>query len=401
MVELSGPAATPTTGYPALFRAFIANNLAFVLADVQTRTALTEEQRREGLAALEYGLAEPHTRTKAIALLLALAPHMLGAGLREAWQPFLERGLALAPDAVSAGEIAYHLGNIAQFQGRFAQAEEHFADSAVDLARAGALGKHARSLNRLAFVLRHRQRHAEAQALALQALGLLDRREPEWGYSHFVLGAVAFDQQADQAAVEHLQTALGCWEAHGDDEHRADGLVNLAPALRRVQRYDEAIVALQEAGHLYAGRRDPRRQGLVQLNLSNIHLSQARWEEALACCREAEPLFRQVGDRLHQAINHNNMGVACRRLQRLEQAERLFLLAIGALENFDQPRHHANALDGLGNTYRDGGRIPEAAAAYRQALARLARAPDPAALQQLAEEVRGHLATLPAGGDRE
>jgi len=390
------------TAYPALFRNFIANNLRFVLADVQESETLSAEQRREGLQALDYGLADPQSQPDACALLLALAPHLVRAGLRDEWQRYLERGLAVAPNPVTAAELVYHLGDLAQFQGHFAQAESHFADSAAGLAAAGRMQKHARSLNRLAYVLRLQQRQPEAERLARQAISLLGKADPEWAYSRFVLGTVAFDQRDDEAAVEHLSAALAAWEQSSDDERRADerradGLVNLAPALRRLHRYDEAIACLQEAGDFFARRQDPRRQALVHLNLSNIALSQAQWEDALAFCRSAEPLFHQVGDALHQAINYNNMGVACRRLGRLEQAERTFSLAIAGFEAMDQPMHHINALDGLGNTYRDQGRYAEAARAYHKALTRVAASPDPAALQHLAAEVREHLAGLPDG----
>lgn len=388
----------PHPNYSALFRRFLANSLRFLVADVQGRVTLPAEQRAEGLKSLDYALAESEFWADACALLLALAPHMLRAGMRAEWEPYIERGLALTPDSETAAELAYHLGELAHYQGRFADAEAHFAESTSSFARLGLRQKEARSLNRLAYVLRLRQRQPEAQRQATHALSLLEKTDPEWAYSHFVLGVIAFDRGDAQSAADLLSTALAGWEAGGDDEHRADGLVNLAPALRRLGRYDEAIECLEEARHLYALRRDPRRLGLVHLNLGNIHLSRTDWEEALAHCHAAEPLFRQVGDELHAAINFNNMGVACRRLGQLERAERAFLLAIAAFEQMDQPRHHINALDGLGNTYRDWGRYAEAAQSYRQALNRMDQAPDPAPLQSLAAEVQEHLAGLPQTG---
>ena len=301
--------------------------------------------------------------------------------------------LILMPSADRA-EIAYQLGQLAHYRGCAEEAEACFADSIAGFAQAGRIRQQARSLNRLAYALRLQQRQPEARRLIADALGLLVKSDPEWAYSHFVLGVIAFDGGDSQAAADFFTTALAGWELHGSDEHRADGLVSLAPALRRLGRYDEAIAALQEAGQHFARVRSPRREGLVHLNLGNIYLSQRRWEEALAQCQCAEPLFRQVGDSLHTAINFNNMGVACRRLGRLEEAERLFLLAIAGLEAVDQPVHHINALDGLGNTYWDQGRIPLARQTYQRALERVDEAADPAPLQHLADEVRAHLAGL-------
>ncbi|MBX3051721.1 MAG: tetratricopeptide repeat protein [Caldilineaceae bacterium] len=394
MVGLNLPQAAPAAGYPALFRRFIANSLDFALAEVQNRALLSDAERKEALRSLAYGLEEASTRRQTVALLLALAPHQLRAGWGEEWSHFLERGLSIAVEPDHRAEIAYHLGELAQYQGHAAQAEDHFAASVAEFAQAGRIRQQARSLNRLAYALRLQQRQPEARRLAADALALLDSGDPEWAYSHFVLGVIAFDQGDAQAAADCLSTALAGWELNGSDEHRADGLVNLAPALRRLGRFDEAIAALKEAGQHFARRRNPRREGLVCLNLGNIYLSQERWAEALARFQPAEQLFRQVGDDLHAAINFNNMGVACRRLGRLEEAERAFLLAIAGFEEMDQPVHHINALDGLGNTYRDCGRMELAVETYQRALARAEEAADPAPLQPLAAEVRTHLAGL-------
>lgn len=394
-MALSAERRSPTTGYPALFRNFIANSLSFVLADIQGASKLSEQQRQEALRSLEYGLAPSAPFPQAIALALALAPFLLRSGHWQECQTFLQRARTAASTPAERAGLAYQLGDLAQTQGHFADAETALVESIADFATNGHLYEQARAMNRLAYVWRACQRQDEAEALALQAQSLLAPAESEWGYSHFVLGVIAFDRQRHQTAADHLQAALDCWEGNGQEERRADGLLNLAPALRRLRRYDEAIACLQEAGHIYARRGVPRFQALVHLNLSNIHLSLAQWEEARTHALLAEGFFRRTVDRLHQAINYNNLGVACRRLGRLGEAERAFQLAIGGLESLDQPWHHINALDGLGNTLRDGGRLAEAVAAYETALSRAAATRNPSRFASLTAEVREHLEALP------
>ncbi len=144
--------------------------------------------------------------------------------------------------------------------------------------------------------------------------------------------------------LEAAQAAVELFDESGSAHY------NLGVALDDFRRYDEALVAHQEAI-----QREPR---ATRFNgLGNVYYQQGRHEEAIAAYRRAIELDPEF------AYPHNGLGNVYYQQGRHEEAIAAFERAI-ELDPKDAGYHN-----NLGNVYGDLGRHDEAIAAYRRAIA--------------------------------
>lgn len=115
----------------------------------------------------------------------------------------------------------------------------------------------------------------------------------------------------------------------------------------------------------------PAAAGRLLLQAAALHRMDQR--KSFGYAERAAELYRRAGDALGLATVQSHMGVTLMFLGRFEEAEGHLATAYRALDKSDRQRSLCNALMNLGTVAAAMNRLPEALAAYRQAL-ELARA---------------------------
>lgn len=149
-------------------------------------------------------------------------------------------------------------------------------------------------------------------------------------------------------------------------------------ALRRIARVSLHLGDFQEAASYYERSAemahdsgDLHGEVVARTGNGNVRLWQGRWAEADQCYREALALADAAGPgelTLERGQIYNNLGNLATRLERLEESEGWFELALQVWETHASPEDHAICLHNLGNLREAQGRWDEARRSYEGAL---------------------------------
>lgn len=199
------------------------------------------------------------------------------------------------------------------------------------------------ALRNLAKTLSWAGKHAEADALAREALAVLGGTDAE---SSFVLGNGALAGGRWDEAAQAFRAAVAA------DPARADAWLNLADAERRAGRPDAALEALERTLAL------DEAQGQAHSLRALLLDARGESEAALASAHRAVELV--PGD----ALAHNNLGLVLAHAGRADEAAASFERAARI-----DPGHVPSRLN-LARVRLAQGRAAEAAAALRELLAR-------------------------------
>lgn len=238
-----------------------------------------------------------------------------------------------------------NLGQILLALGRVQPAREQFAAGEALARAAGDLPWLARMLNNLAAAAVLAGDHAGAEALARQALEINGRLHPGGVHKRIV-----------------------------------HNLVNLAAALRRLQRADEAEAALRRALDIAAvldpGGRGAELAGVYEaLGRLALERQDVRADEVIGWLRRALDIReRQAGGRPHPDLAelYNSFGVAWRTLRDPAQALDWHQRALAQRRHLFGARPHPKVADSwvnVGNAQYELGSHAQARASYEQALA--------------------------------
>lgn len=385
--------------YATIFRDYVINSIQNTLAKIPPGEILSPEERDQALHVLSYALKRPGVWSDTRDLLLALAPKMEQAGMRDEWIPYLEQGLEHSQahgDDEATAELHYHLGILYESRGEYEQAHSQFEASASYFADLGLSLSQAQALNRLAYVTRRRRHYEKATQIVNRALELLSEEETERAYSYLVLGTIALDEQDWPKAVNFFQQSRDLWEKTNNQRMLAWCLTNLGAAWRRLGKYQEAIQVYERAIKLLGQIQDPINQAVAQMNLGNIHLDLQEPGRALELYASAEKTFRRAQDRLRLAKIYNNIGLAYHWLKAWEKAETSFIASIEQYEKIGNIPSLVNAVDGLGLVYLDAGNFMKAKTMFEGALRDLAQVKDDPRYDELFDALMGHLENVSA-----
>jgi tetratricopeptide (TPR) repeat protein len=190
--------------------------------------------------------------------------------------------------------------------------------------------------------LSRRARHAEGLAQALRLLGEVQfgLRQDEAAAASLVEAARLFAQLEDSAAQADLwskvavaRERLGNWtgaheawtaaldlrKALGDPAGGLDAREGIGRALRHVAP-SEAIAAFEHALALATLLADGRRRLALHNTLGILQWERGGYLDALRHYDAGLRLCRETGDRVHEGLMLNSMGVALTRLQRFDEA---------------------------------------------------------------------------------
>lgn len=396
------PEAAEGETYPSIFKAYVVRGAQVARATVADDAGLPPpEQREQALSVLSYALDLPDAWPDARDLLVTLAPKLEQAGMRDEWMPYLEQGIRQSEqlgDPAATARLHLELGILYQLRSQFSQAVEHFQAARTAFAALGDDVLQARATNRLAFVARLERRFAEADALLDAALALPGIDDRERGYALSVRGMVALDRGQLETAVAHYRASLAAWERSGDRRMIAFGLNNLGPTLRQLGRDQEAAATYRRAIDLFGEIGDPVHTGAALMNLGNVHLMAGQLDQALDLYWQAEPAFRQTQERLRLALVYANIAMANRKLQRWDEAERCYRLAIEYGQQVGDVVFLVDKTDGLALNFLQQGRLAEARAEFQRALALLAQIPNDPRHAELQRMLQQDLADLEQAG---
>ena len=265
------------------------------------------------------------------------------------------------------------------------------------LARLGQYAE-ARPLLRQAQHLSERLHFASGQVWALTGLGMSYQNEGRFPQARVVLdSAVALGQrlgerrrlgtvllnrarlcnaQDDYAcALASVQAARQFFAARGDWAHTAQALNGLGSIYVNRGDYPRALAALLEALRLARQHHDAQTEVNSLGNIGNVYLKQEEYALALRTYHQLLPRLDSVPDQRVRPIVYQNMATAMTHLHHPE-TETYFQKSLAGFEALHEPADVGQVLGSYAHFLRDAGRRPEAIRAYARALALLRAADD-------------------------
>jgi DNA-binding SARP family transcriptional activator/Tfp pilus assembly protein PilF len=202
----------------------------------------------------------------------------------------------------------------------------------------------------------------EANALALTA-DALTRASVMNARSMLLYQTYGDLQESYQLALQALET-LGDIHTPDVETERAIALNHLGVVAYRKREFGRAEKYHREALELRRNLKNTERVGESLQNMGLV-LTEQKDERAREVFREAAELFEKIGDTPNLVRTYNNMGVFEFYLNRLEEAEHYFKLAIkSATDKRSQEMTYSN----LGMVFFSQGHYQKAYEAYQKAL---------------------------------
>ena len=327
-------------------------------------------------------------------LLLAVAPKMEQAGLRDEWLPFVQWGVNLSyqqQDIAAEAALQLQLGLLHQWSSRWDEAVFSLQRSADCYAQMTDQANLGYAMSRLGYLLRTQGKIAEAEETVRSALPLLPADDIRREFVLFVLGVVAQDRQHWSEAEAYLQQSLQLCQEIGDDRMIAKRMRDLGLILREQGKLRPARMNYVQAIDLFTAVDDPIEKAVTQLNLGSIYSALGQYTHALDCFANATESFQQVHDYRHLAFTYNNQGNVYRKLQRWAQAEQALRSSIDILVTLAQPYEYINVMENLGHVYLESAQREKARTTFQQALQLVAEIPEHPRYQQLSQMIEEHL----------
>lgn len=381
--------------YTSKFQQYLRRNLAYVLTLMrQTETILSNQLCEQAMHTLSYALRVPTVWPETNALLLTMSPKMEHAGYRQEWIPYLHRGLEVAETIGERPIIAEYnlqLGLLYRLLNAFGEATNYLT-TALDLfGQIDTPIDQARSLNELAWVEHLQQRNHIAHAHAENALALLPEDHIERGMSLRVQGMAAIGDNRPQDGERLHSEALNIFTEAGDQRRAAWSKHNLAFALQRQQKFDEAMVYYQQAAETLEGLGDKYHFLVVQINLGLLLSEKGNLEIALEYFSQAEPVAQTFGDKRHLANIYTNFGLVYLKLDRYQAGEKAFRQAIQYYQEIGNVGWSINAMDGLAMIFLAQKQYDQAKDILEAALDMLPQDAEPILYEHLTSSLNAHL----------
>jgi tetratricopeptide (TPR) repeat protein len=182
------------------------------------------------------------------------------------------------------------------------------------------------------------------------------------------LGEALYGAGRLDEAMVHVEAALRALRGLGS--RRDEGLVRVDLAnlhqdqgrtgRARVQ-YDRALVLLRASG-------DRRSEGTVRSYLGNAAVGRGRVDQARADYEAALAIHREVGDRRSEGVALGNLGIVCRGQGREDEARAYYDAALAIHREVGDRRSESHVLCNLANLAQLQGRVEDARARFDDAL---------------------------------
>lgn len=208
----------------------------------------------------------------------------------------------------------------------------------------------------------HFKEWGELALLAVQAARRLGDRTAE-GKALGNLAAALTRTGRYEEAIATAQRAIALCRETGDQRGEARALGNLATALLKENRFQEAIDASRDTSAVFREIGDSRGEGMALATLGSIFLGLRQLDEAIIASWDAVKILRETGDRQSEGITLTNVGIALAKARRYEEAVTAYRGAAAILHNIGDRQSEGMALARLGFALHKLERHEEAAAA--------------------------------------
>ncbi len=189
---------------------------------------------------------------------------------------------------------------------------------------------------------------------------LLDEIGPEdsakyWIDGYHALGVASRMNGDLQAALSHLFGSAKQASVAGELELLGDAYVEIATTYRLNEEYQKALLYQNRAVDIYRQQGSSQRLALNLLNTGYAYYSLEKYDSALLCYNEAEPILNQINLTIGQAYVMGNRALVFWKIGRTRQAEEDLLQAIEMLQPLGDQYGMADYHNQLGNLYRERG----------------------------------------------
>jgi tetratricopeptide (TPR) repeat protein len=240
-------------------------------------------------AALALGYRDPVALHERIGDLRTLVGDYAGA------LSSYESAAAESEPAAVAG-IEHKLAGVLQRRGEWDRAEARFA-VALEALAPDQEGLRARILADLSLTLQQAGRSERAQALAEEALTLVEDTGDELARAqvHNLLGVLARSLGRLEPARAELEQSLALAERLDDPSARTAALNNLALVERDAGELERALDLTDEALALCVAQGDRHREAALENNLADLHHAAGRSEQSMTHLKRAVAIFSEIG----------------------------------------------------------------------------------------------------------
>jgi tetratricopeptide (TPR) repeat protein len=169
-------------------------------------------------------------------------------------------------------------------------------------------------------------------------------------------------------AIGQYETALNRYREIGYPAGEADVLLEVGGLLCKKNEWQKGRESFAEAGAIFAKIGHREKEGLCLLMMAHADKGAGRPDAAMADMQQAMELYRKDENALAVANVASQMGLLQFEQEHFEEAERLYLEALGVFREKGDAEGEANALSNLGTLYYALNKLSEAGEYYRDAL---------------------------------
>jgi len=367
--------------YPQLFRDMIIRSAEAALASIDPQASTLEEDVRErSLYALSLALDLPDAWPVTRDLLLTLTTSLHWQGYREEWIVYLNRAIGDAEtqeDFPALAKLYHQLGWFYRALNVWQQANECLQRAYELSRRVDGVDIKIDVLDQLSGVAVESHDFAAAKQYIDEVFALTEAGDLRRAKSYGRLGYIALHQGDYENSIFYYAESIRLHSAAGNLLMAAQVEEGLAFVYEYSQRPEEALRHFQHVIEVLAQYPSVLDLAQTQMEMGLVHVRLHNFEEALELFRLSEPVFIKTGSRLWLAHLYNNYGIAYTEKGDYEQAQHFFAIGIQAARELDMPLWIANVMDSQASMFAKMGRIDDAVATWRQALAELSVLPDP------------------------
>nr|MDQ3082220.1 tetratricopeptide repeat protein [Gemmatimonadota bacterium] len=338
-----------------------------------------------------------------------------GAGDYDAALECLEESMRLVVERGDRVHQAYThnaIGQVHRARGDLVKALDHLQQAEESARLQGLTIQRSFNMTSVARVL-FQLGHADASIAKYQeAIDLCQRAgyAPGLAQSLRLCGDLMVDLRRDSEAVERLTEAAGLFRQLEDSETEGEIMTQLAAALERLGRWDDAVRTwesvrglprsiggiqaelnavegmarasrfaglprdvvvhrYEEALALGLSAGDAERTGALLNTIGILEFERARYEEAANHYRDAASVFHDIGDRIHEGLMLNSLGVTLTRLDRDDEAAAVLEDARDLNVDSGQRLLQAHSLSALAELAMRAGDFDGASSGFRESLA--------------------------------
>ena len=355
--------------------------------------------------AVEFGLSLQDTWPETTKLVIQCFEFIIQRGYYREWIPVMERVIycCTGDDQALKGRALDQLGILYRRNRQLDAAissheeEERIGELLDDDSRKAFARMHLSAV----YWRKHRYDLAETYGMeALRGFSQLEDNEEKVASCLINLGNIALSRGELDQAEEHLLQAIVLYRRLGQPANLANALKNLSTVHETAGRYDEALLELIEASDILEPTDYEIDKATVEINIGTLYFRKEELDLAEAAFKRADsPYMREYGPIFYRALTANNLGNVYLVRKQWDLAERYLQASVALFRQARSQIYLANSLSGVAEARVGKGRSEEAIPFYEEALSIVSGYPEDAWGQRLQKEFSSALRELVDNGE--